>query len=120
MRTIAATVTLAGVLLGGIAIQAAGSATIVGYISDTKCAAASAKAKTAAEWIKPAAFEQCVKDCVKEGSEAVFVTEDNKILKLDPASAKKASAFLGHKVRVVGSVQGTTLSVENITGLELK
>ena len=120
MRTFAATVTLAGVLLGAVVVRAAGAATIVGYISDTKCAAASAKAKTAAEWIKPAAFEQCVKDCVKEGSEAVFVTEDNKILKLDAASAKKASAFLGHKVRVVGSVQGSSLTVESITGLKLQ
>jgi hypothetical protein len=120
MKTFAATLTIAVVLLGNVAIRAAGSATIVGYISDTKCAAASAKAKTAAEWIKPAAFEQCVKDCVKEGSEAVFVTEDNKILKLDAASAKKASPFLGHKVRVVGDVQGTTISVESITGLKLQ
>ena len=45
-----------------------------------------AKAKTAAEWIKPAAFENCVKDCVKNGEEAVFVTEDNKTYKFDAAS----------------------------------
>jgi hypothetical protein len=120
MRTFAGTVVFAGLLVGAVVIHAAGSAAIVGYISDTKCATASAKAKTAAEWIKPAAFEQCVKDCVKEGSEAVFLTEDNKILKLDAASAKKVSPFLGHKVRVVGSVQGTSISVESITGLELK
>jgi hypothetical protein len=120
MKAFAAALAMTGVVFGTVAIRAAGATTIVGYISDTKCASASAKAKTAAEWIKPAAFEQCVKDCVKEGSEAVFLTEDNKILKLDAASAKKTTPFLGHKVRVVGNVQGSTISIESITGLKLE
>jgi hypothetical protein len=94
---------------------------IVGYISDTKCAISGAKkAKTAAEWIKPEAFERCVKECVKGGSEAVFVTEDNKILKLDTASAAKITPFLGHKVRVTGSVATDTITIDSITALELK
>jgi hypothetical protein len=93
---------------------------IVGYISDTKCAMSGSKAKTAAEWIKPDAFERCVKECVKGASEAVFVTEDNKILKLDAASAAKITPFLGHKVRVTGSVTKDTITIDSITALELK
>ena len=47
---------------------------LTGYISDEQCAKSGAKAKTAAEWIKPEAFESCVQKCVKSGSPAVFVT----------------------------------------------
>lgn len=118
MRTFAAAATLAGILAAAPGVTAAGA--IVGYISDAKCATSGAKAKTAAEWIKPAAFEKCVKDCVKDGSEPVFVTEDNKILKFDAASKSKITDFLGHKVSVVGSVQGTTLTVDRITGQKLQ
>jgi len=69
---------LIGVALLGLVVitaraQAAGP--IVGYISDDKCALSGAKSAKAAEWIKPAAFESCVKDCLKQGSEAVFVTD---------------------------------------------
>jgi hypothetical protein len=93
---------------------------IVGYISDTKCATSGAKAKTAAEWIQPAAFEDCVKKCVKEGSAAVFVTEDNKILKIDTASSAKIAQYLGHKVSVTGKVESGTLKIDTITGLKLQ
>ena len=85
-----------------------------GYISDAKCATASAKAKSAAEWINPAAFESCVKKCVKEGSAVVFVTEDNKILQIDAASMVKVMPNLGHKVTVTGTMEGKTLKVDNI------
>ena len=96
------------------------SGAIVGYISDTKCATDGAKVKTAAEWIKPAAFEDCVKKCVKDGSPAVFVTEDNKILKVDAASSAKLEQFLGKKVSVTGKVEGTTLKIDTITALKLQ
>ena len=96
------------------------SGAIVGYISDTKCATDGSKARTAAEWIKPAAFEDCVKKCVKDGSEAVFVTEDNKILKVDLASKGKITQYLGHKVSVTGKVDGTTLKIDSITALKMQ
>ena len=108
-----------GGLIGGTSVGAADNA-IVGYVSDAKCATASAKAKTAGEWIKPAAFESCVKDCVKAGSELVFVTADNKILTFSDDSKSKVTPLAGHKVSVVGKVEGTTLKVDRITGLELK
>jgi hypothetical protein len=100
-------------------IMAPESTAITGYISDTKCAMSGSKAKTAAEWIKPAAFEECVKTCVKDGSAAVFVTEDNKILTFDKASVEKITPFLGHKVSVTGDVKGGTLKVDSITGLKM-
>lgn len=111
-----------GLSIASFAAVAAAPAngTIVGYISDTKCASGSAKAKSAAEWIQPAAFEDCVKKCVKEGSAAVFVTEDNKILKVDAASSAKIEQYLGHKVSVTGKVEGTTLKIDTITGLKLQ
>jgi len=95
------------------------AAEMTGYISDAKCASASAKAKTAAEWIKPAAFENCVKTCVKNGSEAVFVTEDNKILKIDAGSLEKIQAHLGHKVSIVGKVDRDEVKVETIADLNM-
>ena len=103
-----------------LAAQGALAAEITGYVSDAKCAASGAKAKTAAEWIKPAAFENCVKDCVKDGSDAVFVTEDNKMLKFDAASLDKMKAHLGHKVRVTGKVEGNVLKVDSVSMLKLQ
>ena len=119
MRMFITVVGLSVASFSAVAAAPANSA-IVGYISDTKCATGGAKAKTAAEWIQPAAFEDCVKKCVKEGSAAVFVTEDNKILKVDAASSAKIEQYLGHKVSVTGKVEGTTLKIDTITGLKLQ
>ena len=118
MKTLIALVALSLVSLATVGAAPAGA--IVGYVSDTKCATSGAKAKTAAEWIQPAAFEDCVKKCLKEGSEAVFVTEDNKILKLDAASKAKITNYVGHKVSVTGKVEGTTLKIDSITGLKMQ
>src|SRR5262245_48917896 len=100
-----------------LAAQAAMAAELTGYVSDAKCAASGAKAKTAAEWIKPAAFETCVKDCVKNGEEAVFVTEDNKTYKFDAASKEKMQAHHGHKVQVTGKIVNGLLQVESVSML---
>lgn len=110
----------AGALVIASTTLGAAGAPVVGYISDSKCAMSGAGKKAASEWIKPAAFESCVKDCVGQGSEAVFVTEDNKILKLSAASKSKITPFLGHKVSVVGNIDKGTLTVDQIKGLELK
>jgi hypothetical protein len=111
-------IALLGLVVITARVQTAGP--IVGYISDEKCALSGAKSAKAAEWIKPAAFESCVKDCLKQGSEAVFVTEDNKVLKLDAASKKKVESHVGHKVSVTGKVEGTTLKVDTIADLKLQ
>jgi len=118
MRMLIAAAGLSVASLSTLGAAPAGDA-IVGYVSDNKCATAGAKAKTAAEWIKPAAFEECVKTCVKDGSDAVFVTEDNKILTFDKASVAKITPFLGRKVSVTGSVKDRTLKVDGITGLKM-
>lgn len=105
--------------LATLAAVAPQAATMTGYVSDTKCATSGASKSTAAEWIKPALFEQCVKDCVKDGSDAVFVTEDNKIIKFDAAAKDKITPFLGHKVSVTGSVKNGVLTVETISAVKM-
>lgn len=92
---------------------------MTGYISDEKCAVSGSKAASAKEWIKPAAFESCVKQCVKAGSAAVFVTEDNKILKIDAESMKKIEPHLGHKVVVNGTADGGTLKIDSIRSIQM-
>lgn len=86
-----------------------------GYLSDEKCASSNAKAKAAAEWIKPEAFESCVKKCVKDGSAVVFVTEDNQILHMDAASIEKVMPHIGHKVSIAGTIDGHMLKVDKVT-----
>src|SRR5580700_6031909 len=100
--------------LSALCSMAAMAGEWTGYISDEKCASASAKAKTAAEWIKPAAFESCVKKCVKEGSAVVFVTEDNHLYKIDAGSMSKVTPQLGHKVVVTGKIDGETITIDSI------
>jgi hypothetical protein len=90
-----------------------------GYLSDEKCAVSGAKAKTAAEWIQPKAFEICVKKCVQGGEAVVFVTEDNKIVKIDAASMSKVMPVIGHKVKVTGKIAGGTLTVDSISTLPM-
>ncbi len=89
-----------------------------GYISDTQCANDHAKAGTAAEWIHPKVFESCAVKCVKEGSAAIFLTQDNKVVKIDAASMSKVMPHLGHKVSVTGKIEGDTLKVDTINGLK--
>jgi hypothetical protein len=111
---------IAGIGFTVLATQVGMAAELTGYVSDAKCAASGEKARTAAEWIKPAAFEACVKDCLKEGSEAVFVTEDNKTLKFAAASVDKIKAHYGHKVRVTGTVRDNVLTIDTVTMLKMQ
>ena len=114
MRTI-----FAVLVFSALACFTAAAAQMTGYISDEKCAVSGSKAKTAAEWIDPAQFEGCAKRCVKAGSAAVFVTEDNKILKLDAASIDKVTSHIGHKVTVTGQVDGGTLKIDSISSVKM-
>ena len=92
---------------------------MTGYISDDKCAMSNAKAGSAKEWIQPSAFESCVQRCVKAGSAAVFVTEDNKVLKIDAASMKKIESHLGHKVVINGTAHDGTLKIDSIKSVQM-
>ncbi len=58
--------------------------------------------------------EGCAKKCIKEGSDAVLVTEDGRIYKLD--QQEKAKEFAGKKVEVTGNVSGDSISVTSIKG----
>lgn len=93
---------------------------LTGYVSDEQCASHSSKAAKATDWIDPKAFESCAQKCVKKGSAIVFVTEDNKVLKLDADSTKKASAHLGHRVSVTGKVENGTLKIEKIASIKME
>ena len=84
-----------------------------------KCAVSGAKAKTAPEWIGPAQFEGCAKRRTKPGSPAAYVTEDNKILKIDTASMEKVTPHIGHKVSGTGKVEGGRLKLDSISSVKM-
>ena len=97
----------------------ASAAEMTGYLSDDSCATKSAAKAKAMDWIQPDRFEACVKKCHKEGSTLVFVTEDNKILKLDTASTTAAAAHMGHRVKVNGTATGGVLKIDSIAAIDM-
>ena len=90
-----------------------------GYVSDEKCAVSGSKAAKASDWVNPKAFESCAKKCAAAGSTVVFVTEDNKILKLDAESTTKAMPHLGHRVSLSGKLDNGTLKIEKIESIKM-
>lgn len=92
---------------------------MTGYVSDEKCAVHGSKAAKATDWINPNAFESCAKKCAEAGSPVVFVTEDNKVLKLDADSTKKAMPHLGHRVSLSGKVENGTLTIDEIASIKI-
>lgn len=82
------------------------AATLTGVVSDANCGAKHLDAS--------AASIACVQKCVKGGTDAVFVTSDNKVLKIDDASKSKIMAHLGHKVTINGKVTGDTLTIRSV------
>lgn len=93
---------------------------LTGYVSDEQCASHGSKAAKATDWINPKAFGSCAQKCAKNGSPVVFVTEDNKVLKLDADSIQKATAHLGHRVSVTGKVKNGTLKIEKIASIKME
>ena len=49
----------------------------------------------------------------------MFVTEDNKILKIDAGSLAKVTPHIGHKVSVTGTVDSGTLKIDSISSLKM-
>ena len=78
-----------------------------GVISDEHCGAAHSKATKA--------DMECVQKCIKEGKAPVFVTSDNKVLKIDAKSVAKVTPHLGHKVTVKGTLNGDTVVIDSVT-----
>lgn len=95
----------------------AAAAEMTGYVSDHSCASGRVSEKRAMDWIKPDLFEACVKKCVKEGSEMVFVTEDNRILTFDAASTKKVRSLMGHRVKLTGTSNNGVLKVDSVAAI---
>jgi hypothetical protein len=96
-------------LLAASALMAIGSLSAFagewsGVIADSKCKHTDGTA----------AHIACTEKCVKGGADAVFVTSDDKVLKLDAESKDKVTAHLGHKVTVTGKVDGDTLHIDSI------
>ena len=77
-----------------------------GVISDEKCGARHTDASEASQ--------ACVQKCVKGGGAAVFVTSDNKVLKIDSSSTAKIMPHLGHKVTITGTLSGDTVKVDSV------
>jgi hypothetical protein len=75
-----------------------------GYIADSKCKHTDGTDKSIA----------CTQSCIKKGADAVFVTSDDKVLKIDKASLDKVTPHYGHKVTVTGKVSGDTLTIDTI------
>ncbi len=96
-------------LLATFALTAIGSMSAFagewsGVLADSKCKHTDGTEKSIA----------CTQSCVKRGGEAVFITSDDKVLKIDKASMDKVTPHLGHKVTVTGDVKGDTVTIESI------
>jgi hypothetical protein len=97
MRQLTATLLFAAAMASG--------ATMTGWISDASCGAANASAKPESR--------ECAKNCLKNGAEAVFVSDgDNKVYKI--AGKSDVKAHLDHKVKVTGDVTGDTITIGEI------
>jgi len=94
------TLTLLIVVMAGLPLFA-GEWT--GWITDEHCGA-----KGAAEGHK-----SCALKCAKDGAALVFYNpSDEKLYKLSDQDAAKE--HIGHKVKVVGTLEGETITVESI------
>jgi hypothetical protein len=93
------------VLLAFAGISAFG-AEISGFVADASCGA---KHKDAS-----AASAKCAQSCIKRGSEAVLVTPEGQVYKIDAGSQAKAKEFAGKTVKVDGKVSGDTVTIASI------
>ena len=91
--------------LGALGSMSAFAGEWSGVLSDSKCKHTDGTEKSIA----------CAQSCVKKGADAVFITSDNKVLKIDKASIDKVTPHLGHKVTVTGNVTGDTITIDNVS-----
>lgn len=80
--------------------------TMTGYISDSHCGA---KHDSVSD-----KNTSCIKACLKGGAEPVLVSE-GKVYKLDSGSTDKAKEYAGQMVKVDGTLNGDTVTVNSIT-----
>jgi len=81
-------------------------AEITGLVGDSSCGAkhADASEKSVA----------CAKRCLDRGDQAVLVTKDGKVYKIDSASQAKAKGFAGKTVTVNGQITDDTITIASI------
>ncbi len=81
----------------------ASDASMTGYIVDEKCGAKGAHAGA----------EACAKKCIEGGAAAVFVSDESKdVLKIANQDAIKGHE--GHHVKVTGTVENGSLTIQNL------
>lgn len=79
---------------------------MTGWISDSTCGASNGNGKKESR--------DCTEQCLKNGADAVFVSEsDNKVYKL-AGNVKTLKSHLQHKVQITGGVKNDTLTVKEI------
>src|SRR4051812_9004734 len=95
-------IALAALLFAGALTASAASMT--GYISDSSCGATNGNGS--------AESRECAKNCIKNGADAVFVSEkDQKVYKL---AGKDVKPMLDHKVTITGELKGDTFNVTDV------
>jgi len=89
-------------VLAGITF-AAGTTTVNGIVSDSKCGAKNAGEKGA----------ECTKECVKKGAKLVVVTDgDQKVVAVDNPDV--LTGHEGHHVAVTGTMNGDSMHVDSV------
>jgi hypothetical protein len=78
---------------------------ITGYISDAHCGAKHSDVSDA--------NTKCIQACLKGGSAPVLV-HDGKVMKIDTDSQAKAKDFAGQQVKINGTVNGDTVTIQSI------
>jgi len=94
--------------------ESAKTVTWTGWFSDQKCAAPRAQSGTFT-----ATNPDCAKKCLEEGTPAVFIAQDAKVV-LKVTGYANVAADLGYRLEVRGTVNeaGDELAVERVTRLE--
>lgn len=91
------------VALMALGVAATGmAAEFKGFIEDQACAGKTEMKGNAS----------CAKSCIKNGSPAVFVTQDGTVYKI--ANQAKITSHAGENVTVTGDLKGDTLTVESV------
>lgn len=98
MKKLAVVLALAGMSAFG--------AEISGFVADASCGAKHADASEASA--------ACAKRCITRGSDAVLVTKEGKVYKIDASSQAKAKEFAGKTVTVDGNVAGDSVTIASI------
>jgi hypothetical protein len=81
-------------------------AEITGFVGDSSCGAKHADASESSA--------ACAKKCLTGGAQAVLVTKEGKVYKIDGASQTKAKEFAGKTVTVSGDVSGDSVKIDSI------